>query len=77
MTRAITQFRQQCSECGRRATVIGCQQWACYHCGRIHSVDMAQHRRLARNEARRERAACYRELGLIKVRGALGGAYYE
>ncbi len=30
-----------------------------------------------RNQARRDRHAAYRDLGMVKVRGNLGGAYYE
>ncbi len=29
------------------------------------------------NQARRDRHAAYRDLGMVKVRGNLGGAYYE
>lgn len=38
---------------------------------------MAEIRRIARNRKRREREAAYRDLGMIKVRGNLGGTYYE
>jgi len=34
-------------------------------------------KRKRNNTARRERDAAYRDMGLIKVRGALGGTYYE
>jgi hypothetical protein len=33
--------------------------------------------RIARNVARRERHAAFRDLGLKRVTGALGGVYYE
>lgn len=33
--------------------------------------------RIAKNIARRERHAAYRDLGLKRVKGALGGTYYE
>lgn len=33
--------------------------------------------RIKRNEARRERHAAYRDLGLTRVKGNLGGTYYE
>jgi hypothetical protein len=34
-------------------------------------------KRAKRNAAVRARDAAYRDLGLVKVRGALGGVYYE
>jgi hypothetical protein len=33
--------------------------------------------KIKRNQARRERHAAYKELGLNRVRGAQGGVYYE
>jgi hypothetical protein len=34
-------------------------------------------RKIARNRSRRERDGAMRDLGLIKVRGNLGGTYWE
>lgn len=33
--------------------------------------------RAQQNRARRDQDAAYRDLGLVKVRGALGGVYWE
>ena len=39
--------------------------------------DAARLARIRRNARRRERDAALRSLGLVKVRGALGGTYWE
>lgn len=50
----------------------------CEACGALHGEDA---KRLARNkrqrEARRSRAQAYRDCGMVRVRGALGGEYWE
>ena len=50
-----------------------------YYCvGKCEHVTCQETRkRLARNRARRERDQAYRDCGLVKVRGALGGTYWE
>jgi hypothetical protein len=36
-----------------------------------------EQKRLARNKARRDRDQSMRDLGLVRVRGSLGGVYWE
>lgn len=38
---------------------------------------LAEVKRLRHNKARRSRDAAMRDLGMVKVRGALGGTYWE
>jgi len=41
------------------------------------ACDSKELKRLARNKARRERHQAMLDCGLVRVRGALGGVYYE
>lgn len=53
------------------------EQWATLagHCARmIQKMDAARERK---NRSRRERNQAYRDCGLVRVRGALGGVYWE
>ena len=44
---------------------------------RCEACDRKEAFKVGRNKARREREAVLKELGLVKVRGALGGTYWE
>jgi hypothetical protein len=44
---------------------------------RISAECQAKAKRAARNKARRDRDQVMRDLGLVKVRGNLGGTYWE
>ena len=46
-------------------------------CQKCESLDLSAKRRAKANRARRERDQVMRGLGLVKVRGALGGTYWE
>lgn len=61
---------KDCPECGKPAS---------YHCncGIPKEVLRLQARKDKRNQARRERHQAMLDLGLVRVRGALGGVYYE
>lgn len=41
------------------------------------AAEVAEIKRQRRNKARRERDQAMRDLGLVKVRGNLGGTYWE
>ena len=43
----------------------------------LNKQDAAEKKRKLRNKQRRERDQTLRDLGLKKVRGALGGTYWE
>ena len=43
----------------------------------ITELVLAEVKRLRRNKARRERDQAMRDIGMVKVRGALGGTYWE
>ena len=43
----------------------------------LNKQDAAEKKRKLRNKQRRERDQILRDLGLKKVRGALGGTYWE
>lgn len=49
----------------------------CRECEELDSEIQAKVKRRAANRRRRERAAVVRDLGLVKVRGSLGGTYWE
>ncbi len=44
---------------------------------RLMKEYLALRNRIAHNVARRERHAAYKSLGMNRVKGALGGVYYE
>ena len=46
-------------------------------CGAFFNEVKAFAKRTARNKARRERNQAMRDLGLVRVRGSLGGVYWE
>lgn len=51
----------------------------CDHCG-YHWVELTEAGMAAqdrKNAARRAKHAAYRDCGMVRVRGALGGVYYE
>lgn len=51
------------------------QEWCdCDWCRLVHADEQ---KRQHRNALRRERNQAMRDLGLVKVRGALGGTYWE
>lgn len=54
----------------------------CPDCGKRKTEDMkrcapCQNKRDERNRKARERRQAYKDLGLVRVRGAMGGVYYE
>lgn len=60
-----TVFNQEDSELISKGDIIGVKV----------SKDLAK--RLKRNRIARERNQVYKDLGLVKVKGSLGGTYYE
>lgn len=44
---------------------------------RASEEEIKKFKRNRRNQDRRERDQVYRDMGMTKVRGALGGTYYE
>lgn len=61
-----------CEVCGNEiATRDGDNE--CASCASLEHV----RKRQAKSKARREREAILRSFGLVKVRGALGGTYWE
>ena len=60
--------------CGRCGIEIDTRDWENY----CEACEAARQRRNRRaRERRREREAVLRSLGLVKVKGALGGTYWE
>lgn len=62
-----------CENCGKEI----CTKDGENHCPSCDDADPAELKRLRRNRQRRERDAALRSIGLVKVRGALGGTYWE
>jgi len=46
-------------------------------CAECENKAITKAKRAARNKARRERDQVMRDCGLVKVRGAMGGTYWE
>jgi len=63
-----------CGNCGIEIGTLDGDN-LCASCDNAESV--AELKRKRRNARRRERDAVMRSLGLTKVRGALGGVYWE
>jgi uncharacterized Zn finger protein (UPF0148 family) len=63
-----------CGNCGKEIATKDGENF-CEPCDRAETV--RQRRNLRARERRREREAVLRSLGLVKVKGALGGTYWE
>ena len=65
-----------CEKCGEEiATPDGDN--LCPTCDADDADRLSKANRAERNRIRRERDQAYRDCGMVKVRGALGGTYYE
>ena len=54
-----------------------CEIWGKDGDNRCPACDEKEVSRTVRNQARRDREEALRSCGLVKVRGALGGVYWE
>lgn len=63
----------------RPCDVPGCKESATmfYRCPAHQGITSRAVKNMRRNAARRDRDQAMRDLGLVKVRGALGGTYWE
>jgi len=63
-----------CENCG---VEIGGKDGVDNLCRKCDDADMAGRKRGRQQKLRREREQAMRDCGLVKVRGALGGTYWE
>jgi hypothetical protein len=66
----------KCRHCGNEleAVIVPRQGAVIQH---VNSVQQVNCKREQRNRRRRAREQAYRDCGMVKVRGALGGVYWE
>lgn len=62
-----------CSICGTEISIRDGEN----HCADCDEMEISKARRANARKARREREQALRDLGLVKVRGVLGGTYWE
>ena len=69
-----------CEKCGGDISGYKDGENICHDCQTVYDTsrdNVNKQRRAIANRQRRERADAMRSLGLVKVRGALGGTYWE
>lgn len=62
-----------CENCGREISTKDGEN----KCSQCTELEGASIKRVSRKRAKKERENCYKSLGLVKVKGSLGGTYWE
>ena len=62
-----------CENCGKEISTKDGDN-TCSQCTDLEGVSV---KRVSRDHVKKEREDCYRLLGLTKVKGAMGGTYWE